>query len=195
MTTNFLDRLIQWRDRTGYIVNESPTYVCPTSLLLIIAGAIPTSTDQLHILYNPLPPHVQPKPDSQVENILEVISFSVKEYNLLASETQSKPSMILKESPPVDPKIEEAEIIQPPTESEKKHLEGNSNGNSNGNNGNDNGKAWKIFHLSIWKVLGIVISIRWIRSAMGLSLFLPPPLFPTFLRILIPSLKKTFTKR
>lgn len=63
-------------------MNESPAYVCPTSLLLMIATKLPKNADEMHIMYNPLPQYVQPDliSDNGIENILTVIQNSLQEY-------------------------------------------------------------------------------------------------------------------
>lgn len=200
-----LSRLIQWRDRVGYIVNESPTFVCPTSLLLMIAATVPTNSDQLQILYSPLPRYVQPSLPTQikdVENILDVISQSLKEFEILSPQQTTPapepPVQAVSVDPPSPQTLEEVEALptDPPSPQvisdsfETKQSQANEdtlqptlNHESlrNANNSkipifNVSEMIWIQPSWSLWKIVGIMIAI----GTFGFSLYIPRPSFRLF---------------
>lgn len=98
-------------------MNESPAYVCPTSLLLMIATKLPKSVEELHIMYSPLPQYVQPELISEngIENILTIIQGSIEEYH------NSKEKPAITKSNIVVPESNVAMEISPPVSSTVEH--------------------------------------------------------------------------
>jgi hypothetical protein len=101
-------------------MNESPVYVCPTSLLIIISAKLPRTSAELHLLYSPLPPLVHPElvmtlnTEHEIENILTVITQSLEE--LRVDQPLPKPVVIGEtiEEVVVSP-VDEEETAPPPS--------------------------------------------------------------------------------
>jgi hypothetical protein len=74
-------RLVEWRDQKAFELDESPTFLCPSAILVLLADKCPQNQTELVKLWSPSPP-IMLLPNG-FDDAVRVINNALKEYAML----------------------------------------------------------------------------------------------------------------